>query len=158
MYQIRKERYKVHSMMKANDSESVKKACRQRIHQLTTELETINLEQYNDDLFGGAGDKNRAIAANVAKASGGEDHGWYERALQYVRENQSPHADFYPYESQQQLPYQARYVPDDYSRNYPQKQYTSPRARRIPFSPRNGRPYSQAGSPRRHAFPDHYPY
>lgn len=158
MYQIRKERYKVHSMMKTNDSESVKKACRQRIHQLTTELETINLEQYNDDLFGGAGDKNRAMAANVAKASGGEDHGWYERALQYVRENQSPHADFYPYESQQQLPYQARYVPDDYSRHYPEKQYTSPRARRIPFSPRNGRPYSQAGSPRRQAFPNHYPY
>ena len=164
MYQIRKERYKVHSMMKANDSESVKKACRQRIHQLTTELETINLEQYNDDLFGGAGDKNRVMAANVANASGGEDHGWYERALQYVRENQSPssyhnpHADFYPYEPQQQPPYQARYVPDDYSRHYPEKQYASPRARRIPFSPRNGRPYSQAGSQRRHAFPDHYPY
>lgn len=173
MYQIYKEIYKIQAMMQATESESVKKACSQRLYQLTAELKSIDLDQYDEELDDDKGTDAELDARNVARATGGEDLGWYERAQQYVRihEKQSPrfyhhtaapdgHMHHYPH----QYPTHHGYIPNVdenyyYDRHYSEKQhFSSPvvSPRRV-LSPRNGRPYP-ASSPRRQPFANnHYP-
>ena len=165
MYQIFKERYKIQAMMQATESESVKKACSQRLYQVTAELKSIDLDQYDEpDVVLDAG-------GYLAKATGGEDLDWYERAQQYVRTQEHPNnrrsyhntaatdGDYRPHMQQypQQYPSPTGYIPYDenyYDRHYPEKQFASPRRA---LSPRNGRPYQHGSSPRRQSLTNHYP-
>jgi len=131
MHQIFKERYKIQAMIQATESESVKKACSQRLYQLTAELNSIDLDQYDEELEDD-NDKGTGVEQLderiVAKATGGEDLDWYERARRYVRshEPQSPRlyhntaaavdgdGDYYRPHNMQQYQY-----PHQYSRQYP---------------------------------------
>eukprot|EP00984_Skeletonema_dohrnii_P012316 scaffold4982_cov92-Skeletonema_dohrnii-CCMP3373.AAC.7 len=175
MYQIFKEISKIQAMMQATESGSVKNACGQRLYQLSAELNSIDLGQYDDELDVNDEDDIEVditvpvAKAPVAKAIGGDDLDWYERAQRYVRtqEPQDPvrssyqhttaanghyrpphmqqYPQQYPHQYSQQYPPHPSYIPDDenyYDRHYPAKQqFASPSPPRRVLSPRNGRPF-----------------
>ena len=171
MYQIFKEISKIQAMMQATESGSVKNACGQRLYQLSAELNSIDLGQYDDELDVTDEDDVEVditvpvAKAPVAKAIGGDDLDWYERAQRYVRTQEPqdpvrssnqhtiaanghyrpPHMQQYPQQYSHQYPPHPSYIPDDenyYDRHYPAKQqFASPSPPRRVLSPRNGRPF-----------------
>ena len=164
MYQIFKEISKIQAMMQATESESVKKACSQRLYQLTAELKSIDLGHYDEELDV-RNDVVEVDTGPVAKATGGEDLDWYERAQRYVLTQEEPqnparssnqntvaaNRQYRPHHLQQQQRYSQQYEPypgyipdveNYYERPYPAKQqFASPISPRRALSPRNSRPY-----------------
>ncbi|KAL9184533.1 hypothetical protein ACHAXT_012503 [Thalassiosira profunda] len=65
-YHIIQERYKLQSMMETTEEAIVRSACKERIRQLVSELETLRFDH------------------DIGKSAAVEDSKWYDRVLQYV--------------------------------------------------------------------------